>query len=59
MNGKEFINLLLESSSLRDDLLNQVGGVLKDILNNIELTDEICARVNQETYEFIESYKKA
>ena len=58
MNAKELFNLLLESSSLRTDLLNEVGGVLKNLLDNIELTDELVARVNQETYEFIKSYKK-
>ena len=58
MNAKELLNLLLESSSLRTDLLNEVGGILKNLLDNIELTDEIVARVNQETYEFIKSYKR-
>ena len=29
MDAKELLNLLLESSSLRTDLLNEVGGFLK------------------------------
>ena len=57
MNSKELFNALMESSSLRTDLLNEVGGVLKDILDNIELTDELCTRVSDETYKFIKDYK--
>ena len=57
MNSKELLNALIESSSLRTDLLNRVGGVLKDILDNIEPTDELCARVSEETYKFIIDYK--
>lgn len=57
LNEKELVDALLESSSLRKDLLIQVGGVLIDILNNIQLDDELCARVKDETYEFIKGYK--
>lgn len=57
LNEQELVNALLESSSLRKDLLIQVGGVLIDILNNIQLDDELCARVKDETYEFIKGYK--
>lgn len=58
MHAKELIDLLIESSSLRPDLLKRVGGVIKDTFNNIELTDEVCARVSDETYEFIKQYKE-
>lgn len=58
MNSRELIDCLLESSSLREDLLNQAGGVIRDIMNNIELTDELCARVSDETYNFIKNYKE-
>lgn len=57
MNEKQLVDALLESSSLRQDFLIQVGGVLIDILNNIQLDDELCARVKDETYEFIKGYK--
>lgn len=33
------------------------GGVIKEILDNIELTDELVARVSEKTYEFIKDYK--
>lgn len=29
-----------------------------DILNNIELTDKLCARVSEETYKFIKLWKE-
>lgn len=58
MNSKDLIELLEESSSLRPDLLKKVMGCIKDILDNIDLSDELCARVNDETYEFIKSYKE-
>lgn len=46
-----------ESSSLRDDLREQAKNIIEDIINNIELTDELCARVSNETYEFIKRRK--
>lgn len=58
MKAKGLYELLIESSSLRTDLLIEVGGALRDILNNIELTDELVARVDDKTYEFIKSWKK-
>ena len=57
MNSKELLEALFESSSLRHDLLEKVKGSLIDILDNIDLNDELCARVNDSTYEFIKDYK--
>lgn len=54
--SRDLVNYLLESSSLRSDLLNQVGGAIKDILNCIDLNDELCARVKDSTYEFIKEW---
>ena len=58
MRSKELIELLLESSSLREDLLKEAGGVIKDIMNNINLTDELIARVSDKTFAFIKSWKE-
>ena len=57
MDSKELLNCLFESSSLRQDLLEKVRGNLIDILDNIDLNDELCARVNDSTYQFIKDYK--
>lgn len=57
ISSKHLVDYLIESSSLRNDYLIQVGGVIKDIMNNIELTDELCARVKSSTYEFIRNWK--
>lgn len=57
MTAKDIFNALIESSSLRADLLNQVESALRNILDNIDLTDELCARVKDETYNFIKDYK--
>ena len=57
MTSKELLELLFESSSLRIDLLNKVEDALKDILNNIKLSDELCARLKSETYEFLKGLK--
>ena len=43
--SRDLLDCLFESSSLRSDLLNQVEGVIKDILICIDLIDELCARV--------------
>lgn len=56
--SRDLINCLLESSSLRSDLLNQVGGVIEDIMNCIDLHDELCARVKDSTYEFIKEWNE-
>ena len=56
--SRDLVNYLFESSSLRSDLLNQVGGVIKDILNCIDLNDELCARVKDSTYEFIKEWNE-
>ena len=53
----DLLELLFESSSLRDDLKEKAKHIIEDILNNISLTDEIVARVNEETYQFIKEYK--
>ena len=57
MTSKELLNALIESSSLRQDLLQEIVSALVDLLNHIELTDEVLARVNDSTYEFIKGYK--
>lgn len=57
METKELLEILFESSSLRDDLKAKVENAIKDIINNIELTDELLARVSDETYEFIKGLK--
>lgn len=51
------LDLLIESSSLRDDLKQKVGRVLKDIVCNIDIQDELVARVSDETYEFLKEVK--
>ena len=51
------LELLFESSSLRDDLKTKVKNAIEDIINNIELTDELLARVSDETYEFVKGLK--
>lgn len=58
MNEKELLSALIESSSLRKDLLDKVSGVIIDLLDNIELTDELMARVNDDTYQFVKGYKE-
>ena len=57
MTSKELLNVLFESSSLRADLLQQISSVIIDLIDNIELDDEILARVNNDTYQFIKKYK--
>ena len=57
-NGKELFNLLLERSSLREDIKKEISEILTDILDSIELTDELVARVSDKTYEFIKDYKE-
>ena len=58
MSSKELLNCLIESSSLREDLLNKVEVVIKDLLDNIKLDDELMARVSDDTYNFVKDYKK-
>ena len=55
---KELFNYLIESASLRDDLKEKIVGILKNILDNIELTDRLVARLNDDAYEFIKEYKR-
>lgn len=57
ISSANLFDYLLESSSLRNDLLIQVGSAIKDIMNNIDLTDELCARVKDDTYNFIKSWR--
>lgn len=57
MKANELLNLLFESSTLRNDLLKKVEKSVKNVFDNIELTDELCARVDEETYSFIHDYK--
>ena len=58
ISPRNLIDYLMESSSLRIDLLNLVIGVIKDTFNNIDLTDELCARVSQNTCDFIKGWKQ-
>lgn len=57
ISSKNMYGYLIESSSLRQDLLNEMDTILKDIINNIDLKDEICARVKKKTYDFIKNWK--
>lgn len=58
MTSKELLELLFESSSLRIDLLNKVEDAIKDILKNIKISDELCSRLKDETYEFVKGWKE-
>ena len=58
ISPRNLIDYLMESSSLRPDLLNLVIGIIKETFNNIDLTDELCVRVNKKTYEFIKGWKQ-
>lgn len=58
MESKYLLDLLFESSSLKSDLLDVVKAAILSTLDNIELSDELCARVDDNTYEFIKSYKE-
>ena len=51
------LELLFESSTLREDLLQEIKEIITDLLKNIELTDELCARVSDKTYNFIKENK--
>ena len=57
ISSANLLDYLLESSSSRNDLLIQVGSAIKDIMNNIDLTDELCARVKDDTFNFIKSWR--
>lgn len=57
MNSEELLNALFDSSSLREDLLKDIKVIIEDILTNIELTDELCMRVCNKTYNFIKEIK--
>ena len=56
MNAKKLLEFLFESSSLREDLLVDIKLILNNLLNNIDLSDELCARVDDKTFEFIKSW---
>lgn len=56
MKSKELLYCLFVSSGLRSDLLQWVERMLLDILNNIKLTDELCSRVSDESYNFIKGW---
>lgn len=56
MNSKELLEILFQSSSLRQDLLDHIKDIIYDIIGNIDLSDEICARINQNTYDFLKEY---
>ena len=57
MTSKQLLNALIESSSLRIDLLQHISEIIIDLLENIDLSDELLARVNDNTYNFIKEYK--
>ena len=56
MNAKKLLEFLFESSSLREDLLVEIKLIINNLLNNIELSDKLCARVDDKTFEFIKSW---
>lgn len=56
MNAKKLLEFLFESSSLREDLLVEIKLILNNLLNNIDLSDELCARVDDKTFQFIKSW---
>ena len=58
IKGKALVNVLEESSSLRQDLKDEIMNAIKDVFDNIELSDELCARVSDKTYHFIKDYKE-
>ena len=57
MSNKELYELLFDSSSLREDLKTKIRNILDNLIDNIELTDEVVARVDEETYQFIKEKK--
>lgn len=57
MSEKDALTLFIDSSSMIEDAKNKIGGAIMDIINNIESTDELLARVSDETYEFIKSIR--
>ena len=57
MSEKDALALFIDSSSMIEDAKNKIGGVIMDIINNIELTDELLARVGDDTYNFIKSVR--
>lgn len=52
------LEYLFESSSLQPQILQKVKNVIYDIVDNINMDDELVARVNDETYKFIKGLKK-
>ncbi len=52
------LEYLFESSSLQPQILQKVKNVIYDIVDNINMDDELLARVNDETYKFIKGLKK-
>ena len=50
------LDLLFESSSLREDIKQEIEIAIRDLLNNIKLDDELLARVGDGTYKFIKEY---
>lgn len=57
MSEKDALALFIDSSSMCDDGKTKIGGVIMDIINNIEPTDELLARVGDDTYNFIKSVR--
>ena len=57
MPSKILLDALFESSSLRQDLLDQVKKTIYDLFDSLVMNDEVLARVSDETYEFIKNYK--
>ena len=48
MSEKDALALFIDSSSMCDDGKTKIGGVIMDIINNIEPTDELLARVGDD-----------
>lgn len=51
------LDLLFESSSLRDDIKQEIEFAIRDLIDNIRLDDELMARVQDLTYDFIKEIK--
>ena len=50
------LDLLFESSSLREDIKQEIEIAIRDLLNNIKPDDELLARVGDATYKFVKEY---
>lgn len=51
------LDLLFESSSLREDIKQEIEIAIRDLIINIRLDDELMARVGDLTYNFVKGLK--